>query len=173
MRTGPADLPLHGGRAPCWLFERMTLLAREMTLAMLGEEGAPGLLRRLADPVWFQAFGCVLGFDWHSSGLTTTACGALKEGLKDLSGETGIFVAGGKGKTSRKTPQEIESACWTTRQDAAPLIRASRLSAKVDSAAVQDGFQGYHPRLFFTSESAWAAGQQRMNDSSAIPRRYQ
>jgi len=111
MRTGTADLPLHSGRAPRWLFERMTSLAREMTLAILSEEGAPGLLRRLADPVWFQAFGCVLGFDWHSSGLTTTACGALKQGLKDLSGETGIFIAGGKGRTSRKTPQEIESVC--------------------------------------------------------------
>jgi hypothetical protein len=110
MRTGTADLPLHGGRAPRWLFERMTLLAREMALAILSNEGTPGLLRRLADPVWFQAFGCVLGFDWHSSGLTTTTCGALKEGLRDLSGETGVFIAGGKGKTSRKTPQEIESA---------------------------------------------------------------
>ena len=172
MRTGTADLPLHGGRAPRWLFERMTSLAREMTLAMLAEEGTPGLLRRLADPIWFQAFGCVLGFDWHSSGLTTTACGALKEGLKDLSGETGIFVAGGKGKTSRKTPQEIESACWTTGQDAAPLIRASRLSAKVDSAAVQDGFQVYHHSFFFTTEGAWAVVQQGMNESSAMARRY-
>src|SRR6266480_5987129 len=101
MRTGTADLPLHGGRAPHWLFERMTLLAREMGLAILSEEGTPGLLRRIADPVWFQAFGCVLGFDWHSSGLTTTACGALKEGLRDLFHETGLFIAGGKGKTSR------------------------------------------------------------------------
>src|SRR5437867_1461491 len=136
MRTGTADLPLHSGRAPRWLFERRTSLAREMTLAILSEEGAPGRLRRHADPVWFQAFGCVLGFDWHSSGLTTTACGALKQGLKDLSSETGIFIAGGKGRTSRKTPPEIESACWTTGQDATPLIRASRPSAKVDAAAL-------------------------------------
>src|SRR3989441_6229627 len=150
----------------------MTLLAREMALAILIDEGVPGLMRRLADPVWFQAFGCVLGFDWHSSGLTTTACGALKEGLKDLSGETGIFVAGGKGTTSRKTPQEIESACWTTGQDAAPLIRASRLSAKVDSAAVQDGFQVYHHSFFFTTEGTWAVVQQGMNESSAMARRY-
>jgi len=172
MRTGTADLPLHGGRAPRWLFERMTSLAREMTLAILAEEGASGLLRRLADPVWFQAFGCVLGFDWHSSGLTTTACGALKEGLKDLSGETGIFIAGGKGKTSRKTPQEIESACWATGQDAAPLVRASRLSAKVDSAAVQDGFQIYHHSFFFTTDGSWAVVQQGMNEGSLMARRY-
>ena len=172
MRTGTADLPLHSGRAARWLFERMTSLAREMTLAILSEEGAPGLLRRLADPVWFQAFGCVLGFDWHSSGLTTTACGALKQGLKDLSGETGIFIAGGKGKTSRKTPQEIESACCRTGQDAAPLIRASRLSAKVDSAAVQDGFQVYHHSFFFTSDGSWAVVQQGMNERSLMARRY-
>src|SRR5439155_5724997 len=172
MRTGTADLPLHGGRAPRWLFDRMTLLAREMSLAILEEEGTGGLMRRLADPVWFQAFGCLLGFDWHSSGLTTTACGALKEGLKDLSGETGIFIAGGKGKTSRKTPQEIESACWTTGQDAAPLIRASRLSAKVDSAAVQDGFQVYPHSFFFTSDGSWAVVQQGMNERSLMARRY-
>jgi len=172
MRTGTADLPLHGGRAPRWLFERMTLLAREMVLAMLSEEGTPGLMRRIADPVWFQAFGCVLGFDWHSSGLTTTACGALKEGLRGLSHETGLFIAGGKGKTSRKTPQEIESACWTSGQEAAPLIRASRLSAKVDSAAVQDGFQVYHHSFFFTRDGSWAVVQQGMNESTGMARRY-
>jgi len=172
MRTGTADLPLHGGRAPRWLFERMTLLAREMVLAILSEEGTPGLMRRLADPVWFQAFGCVLGFDWHSSGLTTTACGALKEGLRDLSGETGLYVAGGKGKTSRKTPQEIESACWVTGQDPQPLVRASRLSAKVDSAAVQDGFQVYHHSFFFGINGEWAVVQQGMNESTGMARRY-
>jgi uncharacterized protein len=172
MRTGTADLPLHGGRAPRWLFERMTLLAREMALAILSNEGTPGLMNRLADPVWFQAFGCVLGFDWHSSGLTTTACGALKQGLRDLSAETGVFIAGGKGKTSRKTPQEIESACWTTGQEAAPLIRASRLSAKVDSAAVQDGFQVYHHNFFFTKDGSWAVIQQGMNAESGMARRY-
>lgn len=172
MRTGTADLPLHGGRAPRWLFERMTLLAREMALAILAEEGTAGLMRRLADPVWFQAFGCVLGFDWHSSGLTTTACGALKEGLRELSRETGLYVAGGKGKTSRKTPQEIEAACWITGQDAEPLTRASRLSAKVDSAAVQDGFQVYHHSFFFSANGTWAVVQQGMNESTGMARRY-
>ena len=172
MRTGTADLPLHGGRAPRWLFEHMTLLAREMGLAILSEEGTPGLMRRIADPVWFQAFGCVLGFDWHSSGLTTTACGALKEGLRDLSQETGLFITGGKGKTSRKTPQEIEAACWKTGQDAVPLIRASRLSAKVDSAAVQDGFQVYHHSFFFATDGSWAVVQQGMNEGTGMARRY-
>ena len=172
VRTGTADLPLHGGRAPRWLFERMTLLAREMGLAILSEEGTPGLLRRIADPVWFQAFGCVLGFDWHSSGLTTTACGALKEALRDLSHETGLFIAGGKGKTSRKTPHEIETACWKTGQDAVPLIRASRLSAKVDSAAVQDGFQVYHHSFFFAADGSWAVVQQGMNEGTGMARRY-
>ena len=150
----------------------MTLLAREMALAILSEESTPGLMRRLADPVWFQAFGCVLGFDWHSSGLTTTACGALKEGLRELSGETGLYVAGGKGKTSRKTPQEIEAACWTTGADPEPLTRASRLSAKVDSAAVQDGFQVYHHSFFFSREGSWAVVQQGMNESTGMARRY-
>jgi uncharacterized protein len=172
MRTGTADLPLHGGRAPRWLFQRMTALAREMALAILAEEGAAGLMQRLADPVWFQAFGCVLGFDWHSSGLTTTACGALKEGLRDLTRETGVVVAGGKGKTSRKTPQEIEAACWVSGQDAAPLVRASRLSAKVDSAAVQDGFQVYHHSFFFTTSGSWAVVQQGMNETTGMARRY-
>src|SRR5207248_8680370 len=129
MRTGTADLPLHGGRAPRWLFERMTSLAREMTLAILAEESAPGLLRRLANPVWFQAFGCVLGFDWHSSGLTTTVCGALKEGLRPVGG-SGLTVAGGKGRASRRAPDENDAACERTGQDAAAFVRASRLSAK-------------------------------------------
>ena len=172
MRTGTADLPLHGGKAPRWLFERMTLLSREMVLAILSDEGTPGLMRRIADPVWFQAFGCVLGFDWHSSGLTTTACGALKEGLRDLSHETGLYIAGGKGKTARKTPQEIEAACWTSGQEAAALIRASRLSAKVDSAAVQDGFQIYHHSFFFTTAGSWAVVQQGMNEGTGMARRY-
>ena len=172
QRTGTAQLPLHGGRAPGWLFERMTLLAREMTLAILNEEGIAGFMRRLADPVWFQAFGCVLGFDWHSSGLTTTACGALKQGLAGLAAETGLYVAGGKGKTSRKTPREIEDHCWRLGRDPQPLIRASRLSAKVDSAAVQDGFQVYHHSFFFSADGSWAVVQQGMNQESGMARRY-
>ena len=170
-RTGYADLPLHGGRAPRWLFERMTALAREMAIAILTDDGAGGLLRRLADPVWFQAFGCVLGFDWHSSGLTTTVCGALKEGLRDVSG-TGLVIAGGKGRASRRTPQEIEAACWRSGRNAVPLVLASRLSAKVDSAAVQDGFQVYHHTFVFGDDGTWAVVQQGMCDANAMARRY-
>jgi uncharacterized protein len=172
MRTGHADLPLHGGRAPRWLFERMTSLAREVSLAVLTEEGTAGLLRRLSDPVWFQAFGCVLGFDWHSSGVTTTVCGALKEGLRDLTRETGLVVAGGKGRASRRTPSEIEAACEAVGTDARPLVRASRLSAKVDSSAVQDGFQVYHHTFLFSADGSWAVVQQGMNDRTGLARRY-
>jgi hypothetical protein len=149
----------------------MTSLAREIALAVLVDEGPQGLMSRLADPVWFQALGCVLGFDWHSSGVTTTVCGALKEGLRDVSG-TGLFVAGGKGRASRRTPQEIESACELTGQEAVPLVRASRLAAKVDSSAVQDGFQVYHHTFLFSVEGSWAVIQQGMNEASGMARRY-
>src|SRR5437879_11978505 len=135
MRTGTADLPLHGGRAPRWLFERMTLLAREMGLAILSEEGTPGLMRRIADPVWFQAFGCVLGFDWHSSGVTTTVCGALKEAARHYGSDMGVIVCGGKGATSRKTPEDIRRACERTGDRADEAVSASRRTAKDDSAA--------------------------------------
>src|SRR5207237_281665 len=171
MRTGFADLPLHTGRAPRWLFERMTTLSREVALAILAEEGAQGLLRRLAAPVWFQALGCVLGFDWHSSGVTTTVCGALKEGLRPVSG-TGLVIAGGKGRASRKTPAEIEAACERSGREPGPLVRASRLSAKVDSAAVQDGFDVYHHTFFFTGDGTWAVVQQGMSERTGMARRY-
>lgn len=172
MRTGFADAPLHSGRAPRWLFERMTALAREMALAIVTDDGPGGLLRRVSDPVWFQAFGCVLGFDWHSSGLTTTTCGALKEGLRDLHGEIGMVVAGGKGKASRRTPAEIEAACARIGRDAAPLVSASRVSAKVDSAAVQDGYALYHHVFLFTEDGGWAVVQQGMNETTRMARRY-
>ena len=172
MRTGHADLPLHGGKAPRWLFERMTSLAREVSLAVIAEEGPAGLMRRLSDPVWFQAFGCVLGFDWHSSGVTTTVCGALKEGLRDLQHETGLVVAGGKGRTSRRTPSEIEAASERVGTDPAPLVRASRLSAKVDSSALQDGFQVYHHTFLFAADGSWAVVQQGMNPPTGLARRY-
>ncbi|MDQ3957450.1 MAG: DUF763 domain-containing protein [Actinomycetota bacterium] len=172
MRTGRADLPLHNGRAPAWLFERMSSLAREIGRAIVEEEGPHGLLRRVADPFWFQAFGCVLGFDWHSSGLTTTACGALKEGLRPLFDELGIVVAGGKGKTSRRTPSEIQSACERLGLDAAPLVRASRLSAKVDSSAVQDGYGIYHHTFLFSPDGSWSVVQQGMNEATGMARRY-
>lgn len=172
MRTGYADSPLHGGKAPAWLFGRMKKLAREMSLAIVAEEGPTGLLRRVSDPFWFQAFGTVLGFDWHSSGITTTTCGALKEGLRGLEGEVGLYVCGGKGKTSRMTPSEIERACETTGQDAPALVRASKLSAKVDSAALQDGFELYHHTFLFTTDNEWSVVQQGMRDATGMARRY-
>jgi hypothetical protein len=171
-RTGIANLPLHYGKAPRWLFERMVPLAREITIAIVADYGAEEMLRRLSHPYWFQAFGCVLGFDWHSSGVTTTLCGALKEGVKGLERDLGLFVAGGKGKTSRKTPAEIEGWGEAISLDPAPLVYASRMSAKVDSAAVQDGYQLYHHTFLFTSRGAWAVVQQGMNEANRYARRY-
>jgi hypothetical protein len=150
----------------------MVSLAREMALAVVAEEGSGGLLRRLADPVWFQAFGCVLGFDWHSSGVTTTACGALKEGLRGLEDDVALTVAGGKGRASRRTPAELEAAGERTGLDPAPFVRASRLSAKVDSSAVQDGFQVYHHTFVLAYDGSWAVVQQGMNEASGTARRY-
>src|ERR687891_405412 len=129
-RTGSAHLPLHGGRAPAWLFSRMVRLSREVTTHIVAEFGSDEMLRRLSDPFWFQAFGCVLGFDWHSSGVTTTVTGALKEGIRGLEDDLGLYVAGGKGATSRKTPSEITTACERLGRDLQPLVRASKLSAK-------------------------------------------
>ena len=171
-KTGSADLPLHGGKTPRWLFARMKALARAVAVHVVEGYGQGELLRRLSDPFWFQAFGCVLGFDWHSSGVTTTACGALKEGLKGAGKELGVFVCGGKGRVARRTPEEIERACDIVGLEPEGLVRASRLSAKVDSAAVQDGFQIYHHVLVFTSGGGWAVVQQGMNDSARKARRY-
>ena len=171
-RTGFAHLPLHGGKAPRYLFERMVPLSREIVVFIASEFGRDEVLRRLSDPYWFQAFGCVLGFDWHSSGLTTTVCGALKEGLRGLERDLGVFVAGGKGATSRRTPAEITAACEITGRDPAPLVYASRMSAKVDNSAVQDGYQLYHHAFVFTADGQWCIVQQGMNDANAMARRY-
>jgi hypothetical protein len=171
-RTGIANLPLHYGKAPRWLFERMVPLAREITIAIISEYGADEMLRRLSHPYWFQAFGCVLGFDWHSSGVTTTLCGALKEGIRGIEKDLGMFAAGGKGKTSRQTPAEIEAWGEKLSLDPAPLVYASRMSAKVDSAAVQDGYQLYHHMFIFTTRGAWTVVQQGMNDTNHYARRY-
>src|SRR4030067_1953360 len=172
MRTGTAYLPLHGGNAPRWLFDRMALLAREITIVIVEEYGPEEFLRRISHPYWFQSFGCTLGFDWHSSGLTTTVGGALKVGLKDVSKDLGLFIAGGKGGTSRKTPSEIEAVSETLGKDFSKLIYSSRMSAKVDSSALQDGYQLYHHNFFFTKGGDWAVVQQGMNDSNHFARRY-
>ena len=171
-RTGIANLPLHGGKAPRWLFNRMVPLAREITIAIVSDYGPDEMLKRLSHPFWFQAFGCVLGFDWHSSGVTTTLCGALKEGIRGIERDLGLFAAGGKGKTSRQTPSEIESWGEKIALNPEPLIYASRMSAKVDSAAVQDGYQIYHHSFIFTSKGSWTVVQQGMNEANHYARRY-
>jgi hypothetical protein len=150
----------------------MTKLSRAISEIIIDEYGTGEFLRRISDPVWFQSLGCVLGFDWHSSGLTTTLCGALKQGLKDLEKDFGLFIAGGKGKTSRKTPDEIKAS--GERLSFAPdnLIYASRMSAKVDSCALQDGYQIYHHCLFGTKDGKWAVVQQGMNIETRWARRY-
>jgi uncharacterized protein len=163
---------LHGGKAPAWLFGRMVRLSREIVIYLASEYGTGEILRRLSDPFWFQAFGCVLGFDWHSSGVTTTVCGAIKEGLKDIDRELGFFAAGGKGGVSRKTPQQIADACERIGREAQPLVYASRTAAKVDSAAVQDGYQLYHHVFFFTAAGDWCVVQQGMSDATRTARRY-
>jgi len=173
MKTGTANLPLHPGKCPSRLFRRMKPMAGAIAEAIALEQGRDEFLRRISDPFWFQAFGCVLGFDWHSSGLTTTVCGALKEGLADR--ETGIAVCGGKGKTSVKTPQEIgnfgEDFSLRT-ADIERLVYSSRMSAKVDNTAVQDGYQLYHHMFIFTESGQWTVIQQGLNTENRYARRY-
>ena len=173
MRTGTINLPLHGGKAPGWLFEKMKRLARQIVLVIVEEYGPGEFIDRISDPFWFQAFGCILGFDWHSSGVTTTVCGALKEALKGISSYTGLYVAGGKGGTSRKTPLEIEIASEKEGSDFSKLVYASKIVAKVDSSALQDGYQLYHHSFIFTKDGKkWAVVQQGMNGDTRYARRY-
>jgi len=171
-RTGSATLPLHGGKAPRWLFSRMAALSREITYATVRELGRDAFLERLSDPGWFQALGCVLGFDWHSSGVTTTVTGALKEGLRGMEAELGVYMAGGKGAASRRTPAEIALHAGRRGVDPSPFIYASRMSAKVDNTAIQDGYQLYHHFFVFTPEGRWAVIQQGMNPGLGTARRY-
>jgi hypothetical protein len=171
-RTGYASLPLHGGKAPSWLFSRMVLLSREILTHLVEEYGPIEVLRRLSDPYWFQAFGCVLGFDWHSSGVTTTVCGAVKESLRDPGPEWGLFAAGGKGAASRRSPAQIAGVCDYLGRDPEGLVHASRTAAKVDNAAVQDGYQLYHHVFLFTASGDWSVIQQGMNHENSTARRY-
>jgi hypothetical protein len=150
----------------------MKELAREISLVIIDQFGPLEILRRLSDPFWFQSVGCVLGFDWHSSGLTTTLCGALKEGLRGTERDSGLFIAGGKGKASRKTPIEIEEFCDRFSAEAKGLVYASKMTAKVDSAALQDGYQLYHHTFFFTKAGSWCVVQQGMNEHTGYARRY-
>ncbi|MEO0095478.1 MAG: DUF763 domain-containing protein [candidate division WOR-3 bacterium] len=163
MRTGIADLPLHYGRAPRWLFEKMVKLSRAIIEAIVVEYGPDEFLKRISDPYWFQAFGSILGFDWHSSGVTTTVCGAMKEGTKDIAYELGLFFCGGKGGTSRKTPKEIEKIGEKLGKDPKNLIYASKMSAKIDNTCIQDGYNLYHHTFIFTKDLKWAVIQQGMS----------
>ncbi|NMP23206.1 DUF763 domain-containing protein [Sulfobacillus harzensis] len=173
-RTGTANAPLHGGHCPPWLFDHMKTLSGAIIEAIIIEYGTKEVLRRFADPVWFQSFGSVLGFDWHSSGLTTVVLGAFKEAWNQRSGEYGLFVAGGKGKASRRTPEEIDQAGSDhgLSLDCKRLVYSSRLAAKVDSGLVQDGYQLYHHVFLFDKDGAWTVVQQGMHQSEPVARRY-
>ncbi len=171
-RSGNADLPLHGGHVPKWLADRMARLGAVMSQAIVHHYSRDELLRRLSNPFWFQSFGAVMGMDWHSSGITTSVMGALKRGLAPLQGELGIHVCGGRGQHSRKTPQELTSIGERIGFDGAGLARTSRLVAKVDSAAVQDGFDLYLHGFIVTDDGHWAVVQQGMNEERKQARRY-
>ena len=171
-RAGSADLPLHGGQVPKWLADRMTRLGGVMSEAIVHHYGRDELLRRLAHPFWFQSFGAVMGMDWHSSGITTSVIGALKRALAPLERELGIHVCGGRGKHSRQTPHELVAIGERVGLDGAALAQASRLVAKVDSAAVQDGFELYLHGFIVTDDGQWVVVQQGMNGALRQARRY-
>jgi hypothetical protein len=171
-KAGSADLPLHGGHVPKWLADRMTRLGAVISEAIVHHYGRDELLRRLAHPFWFQSFGAVMGMDWHSSGITTSVIGALKRGLEPLSNELGIHVCGGRGAHSRRTPHELHDIGARVGFDGAALATASRLVAKVDSAAVQDGFSLYLHGFIVTDDGHWAVVQQGMNGDRRQARRY-
>jgi uncharacterized protein len=171
-RSGTADLPLHHGRVPAWLGERMTRLGAVIAEAIVQEYGRDEFLRRLAHPFWFQSFGAVMGMDWHSSGITTSVLGALKRGLAPLAGELGLTVCGGRGRHSLRTPEELLAVGERAGLDGAALARSSRLIAKVDSAAVQDGFELYLHGFVVADDGKWAVIQQGMNGATRKARRY-
>lgn len=171
-RSGTADLPLHYGRVPAWLAQRMESLGREIMLAVMEQEGTAGVLTRLSDPFWFQALGAVMGMDWHSSGITTSVMGALKRGLNPLAQSTGLFFCGGRGKQSLATPGELTAIADQTGLNGHELVRASRLSAKVDNTCIQDGFALYLHCFVLSRNGAWTVVQQGMNDTTGMARRY-
>ena len=171
-KTGYADLPLHTGTVPKWLADRMRDLGTQIIEALLIEYGRKEVLRRLSDPLWFQSLGAVLGMDWHSSGITTSVMYALKRGINARAKEFGLVICGGRGKYSRETPSQLEYMGEHTGLDAAPLIRASKLCAKVDNTAVQDGFQLYLHNFILSADGDWAVVQQGMNPAEKKARRY-
>jgi len=173
VKTGIANLPLHGGKAPKWLFNRMVKLSEGIIDLIIDEYGKVEFLKRISDPFWFQALSCVLGFDWHSSGCTTVTCGALKEAIKPE--EHGFAIAGGKGKASRKTLEQIEKIGGIYNLSSSKIKNlqySSRMAAKVDNTAIQDGHSLYHHVLLFTEDGTWGVIQQGMNSDTNYARRY-
>jgi len=171
-RSGIADLPLHGGRVPAWLAERMARLGGAIAESVVEHYGPAELLSRLSDPFWFQSLGCVMGMDWHSSGITTSVMGALKRGLAPRAAELGIYICGGRGRHSRHTPDELREVAMRVGLDGDALVRTSRLTARVDNNAVADGFQIYLHTFALTAAGDWAVVQQGMNEASGLARRY-
>lgn len=172
MKRGTADLPLHYGTVPPWLAQRMSLLGGAIAEAIVIEYGRPELLRRLSDPFWFQSLGCVLGMDWHSSGITTSVMNALRKAINCRSEELGVYICGGRGKFSRETPNQLMEVADKTGLNGNELVRHSKLAAKVDNTAVQDGFQLYLHTFIVTKEGEWAVIQQGMNPNERMARRY-
>ena len=171
-RSGSADLPLHYGYVPIWLAERMAKLGLAVVENILIDYGKDDLLRRLSDPFWFQSLGAVMGMDWHSSGITTSVMGALKRAVNPHSKELGIYICGGKGKYSKQTPDELIKISERTGLDGDYLVKCSKLSAKVDNTAIQDGFQLYTHNFILSDTGKWAVIQQGMSDASSTARRY-
>lgn len=172
QRSGVADLPLHGGRVPRWLAERMTLLGAAIAEFVIIDYGTTGFLSRLADPFWFQALGAVMGMDWHSSGITTSVMGALKRGLAPKANELGIFICGGRGKHSRNTPFELREIADKQGFDGDELVETSRLTARIDNNAIADGYQIYLHSFVLSAVGEWAVIQQGLNENNGMARRY-
>jgi uncharacterized protein len=171
-RSGVAELPLHRGRVPAWLATRMVALGGAIAEAVVHHYGRPALLARLSDPFWFQALGCAMGMDWHSSGITTSVMSALKKGLNARAGELGIYVCGGRGRQSLRTPQELRDVAGRVGVEGEALVRTSRLTARVDNNAVGDGYQIYLHSFVVTADGDWAVVQQGLNTASRLARRY-
>ncbi|MCW3122700.1 MAG: hypothetical protein JWQ38_2192 [Flavipsychrobacter sp.] len=172
MSRSYADMPLHYGQVPPWLYQRMSKLGVAIVEAIILEYGRGAVLQRLSDPFWFQALGCVLGMDWHSSGITTSVMGALKRSVNERSKDLGIYICGGKGKYSKETPSELLRIAERTGMNGDLLVRSSKLSAKVDNTAIQDGYQLYLHSFILSSDGDWAVVQQGMNGANGMARRY-
>ncbi len=172
MSKSYADMPLHYGKVPPWLYTRMGKLGTAIVEAVVMEYGKAALLHKMSDPFWFQSLGCVLGMDWHSSGITTSVLGALKHTVNERSDELGIYICGGKGRHSKETPNELLRIAETTGLNGDELVRSSKLSAKVDNTAVQDGYNIYLHSFILSDEGEWTVIQQGMNDTNGMARRY-